>query len=500
MIIVEDEARLRRSIKEKIMVGDPDFKVVGEYENGEEALLEINLLKPHVVLTDIQMPHLDGLALISEVKTMYPDVLCAVLTGYHDYKYTREAIRLKIADYLLKPPTHQLVRDFLTAVKKQLIQNHSLMEIELAKHWAFPQNFEPRNSSELERMTLEFFYRAHYVFVYVWNPGEIYASSFKMTETILADSFIETEEQLVSVPSPDSTEQILLLGLFEFSPARREKLIRLLRGSATSVSLSYVIESLPKINQDLYPVLSKARRIARSINKFGTVTVHGLREDLPAASIPLMTNESVSQLLGYFKKRSQNEFLSHLDKLLKSTPFRIATRIQVIHTIQHLFHTLRQSENSFEQELDTKHQLLEELLLQSHDYQEVCEAVRDIFADFFAEDSECEPINNWVDQIEQYIRHHYRDIFSLQDLSEQFTFHPAYLSRNYKRLKSISPLDFAMQLKMEEAKKLMFENERLLFKDVAKHLGYEDPFYFSKLFKKWTGFTPTEYKNNVKKA
>lgn len=84
-----------------------------------------------------------------------------------------------------------------------------------------------------------------------------------------------------------------------------------------------------------------------------------------------------------------------------------------------------------------------------------------------------------------------------QSLSDHFHLSALYLSREYSRKKKISPLNYQIQLRIEEAKTLIKENPRLLFKHVAAQVGYNDPYYFAKLFKQWTGLTLTEYKSKV---
>ncbi|MNZ91735.1 HTH-type transcriptional activator Btr [compost metagenome] len=144
----------------------------------------------------------------------------------------------------------------------------------------------------------------------------------------------------------------------------------------------------------------------------------------------------------------------------------------------------------------TQEHQIEDALLQINDYHEAVEFVKHISM-YVLFDENDDYTTDWVHAVDRYIRAHYRDNFTLGQLAEQFDLNPAYLSRVFKKMKSVSPLDLLIELKIEEAKRLIQANPRSLFKDVAFQLGYEDAFHFSKLFKKWTGVTPTEYKNGV---
>ncbi|BBH22027.1 hypothetical protein Back11_33720 [Paenibacillus baekrokdamisoli] len=105
--------------------------------------------------------------------------------------------------------------------------------------------------------------------------------------------------------------------------------------------------------------------------------------------------------------------------------------------------------------------------------------------------------NNWIEEMEQYLQLNFTKNLTLHSLSDHFHLSALYLSREYTRKKKISPLNYQMQLRIEESKRLIKNNPRLLFKHIAVLVGFNDPYYFSKLFKQWTGLTLTEYKNKI---
>lgn len=117
LILVEDEPRILRYLKEKINHLSSDFKVVGMYNNGEDALVELHWTQPHAVITDIRMPVMDGIELIGKVRQKLPDIQCAILSGHDDFSYLREAIKLGITDYLLKPAADEEISDLLFKMK-----------------------------------------------------------------------------------------------------------------------------------------------------------------------------------------------------------------------------------------------------------------------------------------------------------------------------------------------------------------------------------------------
>ncbi|HEY0827265.1 MAG TPA: response regulator, partial [Bacilli bacterium] len=94
--ISEDEPPILRDIIHKIESMGLGFQIVGHAANGEDAYKEIIALRPDLVITDIRMPVLDGLALIQMVKSDFPDMMCLILSGFKDFEYARQALKLGV--------------------------------------------------------------------------------------------------------------------------------------------------------------------------------------------------------------------------------------------------------------------------------------------------------------------------------------------------------------------------------------------------------------------
>ncbi|NMO98056.1 response regulator transcription factor [Paenibacillus lemnae] len=104
LLIVDDEELIREEIRSKIIrIGNPSISNIHFAVDGQQALHALRELKPDIVISDIRMPNLDGLSLIRECYTAYPQIKFIVLSGYGDYGYVREAFKYGIVDYLLKP-------------------------------------------------------------------------------------------------------------------------------------------------------------------------------------------------------------------------------------------------------------------------------------------------------------------------------------------------------------------------------------------------------------
>ena len=120
IILVDDEEEVRQSIIKKIDWEDAGFSVVGDAENGQEALEKVEALEPDVILTDIRMPYMDGLSLAERVRQRYPSIKIVIFSGYDEFEYAKQAIKLNVTEYILKPVNVEELTAILKRIKSNL--------------------------------------------------------------------------------------------------------------------------------------------------------------------------------------------------------------------------------------------------------------------------------------------------------------------------------------------------------------------------------------------
>lgn len=120
VMLVEDEVGTRNLLR--IIVNWEEFhmKIMGEAQNGREALFRMQEEMPDLVVTDIKMPIMDGIALAEEIMEKYPAVKVIIVTAYDDFKYAQKALRAGAVDFILKPLKRQEVKDALLRVGRQI--------------------------------------------------------------------------------------------------------------------------------------------------------------------------------------------------------------------------------------------------------------------------------------------------------------------------------------------------------------------------------------------
>ncbi|MCQ4022388.1 MULTISPECIES: helix-turn-helix domain-containing protein [unclassified Ruminococcus] len=107
VLLVDDEIMIREGFKRLFDWEAHDCQVVGEAADGMEALGKIDSLIPDIVIMDINIPIMNGLKVIQTARLKHPDMAFVIVSGYDDFAYCREALRLKITDYILKPVNYE---------------------------------------------------------------------------------------------------------------------------------------------------------------------------------------------------------------------------------------------------------------------------------------------------------------------------------------------------------------------------------------------------------
>lgn len=119
IVVAEDEELLLNNLVQKIEKIDQDFEVIGTAQTGKQAYELVAELTPDVVITDIKMPVMDGIELLTKVREHYPLTKFIITSGFSDFDYAKSAISLKVTDYLLKPIDPEELANALLRIKKE---------------------------------------------------------------------------------------------------------------------------------------------------------------------------------------------------------------------------------------------------------------------------------------------------------------------------------------------------------------------------------------------
>lgn len=130
VLLVDDEIIIRRGFRQLFDWEAHDCEVVGEAADGMEALSQIDSLNPDIVIMDINIPIMNGLKVIQLSRMKHPKTAFIIVSGYDDFAYCREALRLQITDYILKPVDYEEFGACIDNLKIALFQQKSAEETE----------------------------------------------------------------------------------------------------------------------------------------------------------------------------------------------------------------------------------------------------------------------------------------------------------------------------------------------------------------------------------
>lgn len=123
VLLVDDEIMIREGFKKLFDWEAHECVVVGEAADGMEAITKIDEEQPDIVIMDINIPIINGLKVIQLSRVKYPSMAFVIVSGYDDFSYCREALRLQITDYILKPVNYEEFGSCIDQLKISLYNN-----------------------------------------------------------------------------------------------------------------------------------------------------------------------------------------------------------------------------------------------------------------------------------------------------------------------------------------------------------------------------------------
>lgn len=120
VFLVEDESSVRENLRDNIMWQQYGYQFAGEASDGEMALPLIRKIRPDVLITDINMPFMDGLALAGIAKQEFPQIKIIIISAHNDFEYAQRAIRAGVERYLLKPISRSVLQKALQEIREKI--------------------------------------------------------------------------------------------------------------------------------------------------------------------------------------------------------------------------------------------------------------------------------------------------------------------------------------------------------------------------------------------
>lgn len=485
VMVVDDEPAAQQHICSIIEKKCPGYQVVARAENGEEALARMAECAPDVVITDVKMPRLDGIGLVSRLHAQSPEVATVIVSGYQDFEYAKGAIQSGVSDYLLKPLAPADLKELLERISVRLNAVFHRRRTELMK--AMCGSYRLDADADVER----YFPARQYHAVIVRKNG----LPKRFTRQTGFEIF-STEEEKVIIYGRDEMEALYLYPkeLLEGRPFHEEA--QALYGAelgpyhyvtAVVCPEAFPIWDFPGIVKSLYRQLDE--RIVIGRNQL-------LEKSEGAYHTDVSLDEKEQRELVEYLIRSENyvRLLCEVEKMFGLWADAGHNQIYIENQIRHLLQLMK-SNHSFSAEYGSYTFLVDEALHYAGSMEEVkleMLALLRLLAPA-AHPAETGNIEYLFDSIVSYLQGHMEEPLTMSAICGKFNVSQTTLSRWFRKYKNISFSNYLTKIRIEKAQTLLRKAPGALVKDVAEQVGYSDQFYFSRIFSSVVGMCPSDY-------
>lgn len=504
VFVVDDEPFIIDGLYDIIDWSGLGLEIVGQAENGQQALDALRTVRADILITDISMPVMNGLELIRAVQEIQPMLKAIILSGYDEFGYLKEGMALGIENYLLKPINLEEFRATLVTVAEKL--NESRAERELSAHsisilkdhvmhrWLrdqiHPQEFKER--AAFLGMDID----KPLVLAALLRPEHSHAAVFQTAVEALSGS-----GSLILFQDLDGVDIVLLHLLSEYQRGKEEaeqvhkRLLDVLSGFQPLRLSVGSVEELQGGASLSYVHAKKAQEYFMLYPERDVIYYEELKEagDSVLQKFPLKWEEDLKLILS----KDKQTLLARIDQCFEQlrqlegiTP-ELLQGISMEWLIRFKLQ-LREIRHTEEPELFAEGF---NRIQSFTSIGELCGIIKE--AAVLTIDSLLRDVKSpVVHQVLTYIHDSYNEDISLKMLGAQYNIHPVYLGQLFHKEVNESFTDYINKYRIERAKEQL-RTSPLKVHEIARNVGYWETGYFYKQFKKHVGISPTEYKGLV---
>lgn len=520
VIIADDEDWIREGLKTFIDWSMMGFTVVGDAENGNQALELVNQLQPHVVLTDIRMPFCTGIEFMEKVRKLNKTVKFVVLSGYDEFEYANAAINSGASGYLLKPINVDKLKEVFGKLKREfdflktedmkkkqafkLLREEFVTKLVLGKSETMKYLCERATEAgvnlrhnaftvllieldEMNRIITK--YSSEDLELLQYSIKNMVKELFQSTGEV---SFFDWNQSSCGLlVAHESNSPLKLYDVTDLLIAKTAELLKL----KITVYIGSTVDSAYRIQESFQRALKliemkffygKNRRITeeerlsfQSDSEKNRITVHAER------LVALVQESEITKLIEYVDMafdgiRTREEAIEIYAQFLK-----VAVKLKDKH--QPLLSNIemaREQDYYNIRDMETMDELKASIIRM------YAEIIRRLGA------NGVQPQNKMMDELIAYLVKHYAEEITLETAAERVYMHPMYVSKWFKKETGKNFVDFLTEIRIAKAKEFLGDYSLKIYA-VSDMVGYSDPKYFSKVFKQAVGVTPKEYRKLV---
>lgn len=492
IFLVEDEVYALRALEQKILDLDEGHEVIGTASDGRTALAEIERLCPDVVMTDIRMPDIDGIEMLTLLEEKDVQPVTVIISGFQEFEYAKKAVKLGVNDYLLKPVQQSELKLCLERCKEKLQasrKKENVISILL--------------ESELSSLPFTQKHPYYYViYAVITNPlsdfnhfihPNIAYNATNIIENLLCGA-LPPKAECSSSEGVFTNEKVFILGC-SLPQTELEDILSATAAKTHSEGIGYITMQ--------YAVFTSADVLPQHVLQCRRNAVHSVRlgEDVISFGEPQGSAKKSGDINQYIR------VLAHLlrggeQALLQSNLAQMLdewrqNNLPLFAVQRNLVFVL----NSLKSTLDIKEEMnfdstfcVENIISFCGGYAELAEGFATLLLEMFSsrEAAKAADGKELVKNVIDFYEKNLNENISLQMLAEQMNISKVYLCRVFKQHKNTTPIDYFTHMKIEKAKEMLVQYPTMPIREISDSLGFNDMYYFSKVFKRIAGCPPSE--------
>ena len=521
MLIAEDEDNIREAFVSSIDWESIGFEIIGEAQNGIEALELIEKFEPDILVSDIKMPFINGIDLVRQAREISPSMQNVFLSGYDHFEYAKEAIRFNILEYLLKPLSPEDIRTEFTNIKLKMDKKYSeilniddqidaMRELQTLRKQVL---FEKLFLGYISEYQLECDYKKIQTSISIipYADKKLCVFIVKAIDSIQDEAESLNQKRLYNI-TKIITEKYLpceciqmkdsITVIVEDSVEQLNKYIRILSKDIV-MSAKRVIGIDTYFGQSNYfdalctakSAYSEARESVMYIYKTDLHIIH--KKDLPTENAIIDVQYDLEQIELLLKQGNYQEIEETVEgvfsKLIKGNASKSRMHGVIFEILFLIFKVLRSFDSKYDlSELEIESFFIDKTFEEIK--QEIMKLAKQV-TDNISVITNFE-VNNLSQRAVKILEEEFSNAeMSLVLLSERLYCSPNYLSSMLTKHTGNSFVEILTSIRMEKAKELVETTQKKVMQ-IAEECGYKDQHYFSYCFKKCYSVSPLKMREN----
>lgn len=504
IVVVEDENSIRKGLAKMLPKLKPEYTVEGTAANGREGLELITRTMPDLVIMDIQMPEMDGLDMLTQLRMQGMTCRVVVLTAYSDFTYAKRAIELNIDNYLLKPikipelkETLRIIAESLEQEKgKEMLQERLLSLEQIFRGSILAELPIDEELSQVAKSRYGLDTREQLAVFAVWL-GRHYEEQFEQTVKIL-ESYTAgmTEYECLILPSV-RYRLVAIIFYHMKDPAKTGKWY----GSTVVPAICRAIKPTPVFNWITCEGLETLPAAFAELDRdrmwnlgypAGTLITPeeiGKIEPVPV-KYPFELEEQMKKAVS---NQNREDFLAALQQFAQMGACGLYHPNELRETCVRFcvaLLSLAKTIGKVKENISTRTMVGE--ISQAVTWDEIREVFENLYQSVVVDEEE-DNVSLLVKRAKKIIEEYYSQGITLEELAQRLCVSDEYLSTQFKKETGMSFTETVRKYRIDRIKELLLHSG-LKLTQIADMVGYSDPKYMSKVFKEEVGMLPAEFR------